>query len=191
MKQEKTTSIKWLSALIGLIFIAFGLVKVFNGNTTLATQISYLGLTLMGAGILAGIYSFILYKRKASYWKQSLLSLLHLALGLGILAMPQEALSVFRYLIGAWSICLAVILGIMALKQAKYSIVTWLNSLLCLAFGLWAIYNDSNNYLMSWGLSLFSIILGVFLIYWGLFRNSSKNKADNKGIAASRDKPKA
>ncbi len=159
----------WILAAQGFFLTAVGALAVLNADVDLYDIIQYLGLILLGFGVILGLLG-LRAKSKGKNWGFVFSSgVLQLALGLLILANPSSSSFIFTLIIGVWALLMAGIQIVLAAINKNGRILYLINALISGIFGALIIwYNFDDQRSLTTLVGIYCLILGITIVYYSI-----------------------
>jgi uncharacterized membrane protein HdeD (DUF308 family) len=180
----------WMFVLRGVLAIVFGVVAWVWPEITVTILVIVLGAYVIADGIMLLLSAFV--GRGLGFGSRLLLALAGLAtivLGLVVWIWPDITAKIVMILFGVWATVLGIGAIAFAIAHRRTISSAWVLGLIGLAaaiFGIVVIVDPGAGALsLIWLLGVFSIALGCFLIAYGFFLRSAKNRLEQQPPATA------
>ncbi len=166
----------WMLATRGAILIALALFIFGFEKVSLTFMYWGIAMLLLGGGTLY----FTMQRRKADkpWLFPLLLSITDIVLGLLVVIYTDQAVKIFRLVVGGWAIGIGFVLIYMALKSSKQKWLLQINGMVSVALGVLIIVDPFGE-----GQKFDNVILGIYSAMLGgylvLLAYRMRNKADS------------
>lgn len=166
----------WMLALRGAILIALALFIFGFEKVSLTFMYWGIAMLLLGGGTLY----YTMQRRKADkpWLFPLLLSIADIVLGLLVVIYTDQAVKIFRLVVGGWAIGIGFVLIYMALKSNKQKWLLQINGMVSVALGVLIIIDPFGE-----GQTFDNIILGIYSAMLGgylvLLAYRMRSKADS------------
>ena len=104
-KEVKTSTLRWLIALRGVLYVAFGLLALFLPGTTILALVIYFGII----AILSGLIAFVHFGMEKN-WVYVFEGILSIFLGILVMVYPALTAAIFVWFIVIWMLVVGMMM---------------------------------------------------------------------------------
>lgn len=158
----------WMLASQGFFLALIAAYTMLRPQFALADLLHYFALILLAFGLLLFLVGLIKRGHSKNWWGLAFFGLVQGLAGTVILLKPQQSLSVFIYIVGAFAFLIGISQLVIGLGKKKRRKLFFISGVLSLLLSLLILFNPwseawSNQYLIG----IYTLILGAFLVYFG------------------------
>lgn len=153
----------WALALRGILFLAFGILSIFNAS--IESAISDLAWLFLIIGCIYFLLSFFYRKTLKAWWLGLIWGVVDLFIGGYMLLNVLESSLILSQLMGIFALLMGISILVAGIFMQPYRIVLLINSTVSISFGIVLMRVNPNIIQSNFLIGLYSLLLGAFILY--------------------------
>ncbi len=153
----------WALALRGILFLAFGILSIFNAS--IESAISDLAWLFLIIGCIYFFLSIFYRKTLKAWWLGLIWGVVDLFIGGYMLLNVLESSLILSQLMGIFALLMGISILVVGIFMQPYRIVLLINSTVSISFGIVLMRVNPNIIESNFLIGLYSLLLGAFILY--------------------------
>ncbi len=150
-------------ALRGMLFLAFGILSIFNAS--IESAILDLAWLFLSLGLIYLLLSFFYRKTLKAWWIGLIWGLLDLFIGGYMIFNVLESSFILSQVMGIFALLMGISILVAGIFMQPYRILLLINSTVSISIGIALISNKATIIQSNFLMGLYSLLLGAFILY--------------------------